>query len=188
MAGFSSRVRVTYRDLGLKKIVKNVQQTGVRSVQVGVVGAKANDPSGDGRRTVGVAALINQFGTDDGVIQPRPFLTEPYQKQRARVTGLLRETARRVISPSSNGEVALDWLGGELAKMVRDALVSGANYAHNKPTTILKKGFDHALVWTEALANAISHRLIRVSGSILEAGSAIGDYESFEYTGGGGDE
>lgn len=186
MAFVDHKFRIAYRDFGLKRILANVRQVDAERIRVGVVGSRANEPSGDGRRTVAVAAIINHYGSDDGVVPPRPFLTEPFQKYRSRVARLMRDAAKRVLRPGGTGEQALDWLGGELARIVRvDMLTQPGVPPSNRPKTVEKKGFDHPLVWTNALVRAITHQIVRASGSLLDRGSSAGEYEHFSIRGGG---
>jgi hypothetical protein len=177
-----ANVRVTWKDFGLEKILTGVQRAGVNNIHVGLVGPKALEPSADGRLTNAEVGAINYHGTDDGVVPPRKWLDEPF-KNRKHVTGLFASAALRILNRPSEPEVALEWLGGELARVVHDRiLASPAVGKPNAPSTIAKKGFDHALLWLGGLANAISYRLVRKSGDITEAGTG-GEFEAFQVSG-----
>ncbi len=176
--------RVVYRDFGMKRIFTAVQRAGLERLRVGVVGPKASEmsDSSGGRLTNEQVARINYYGTDDGHIPPRRFLLEPFQNGRRKVTSIFRAGTQRLLGESA--DLAMDWIGKQLAAMVRTAVEKEPGVAPpNAPATILKKGFDHPLMWLGHLAEAISHRIVRGSGDVVEAGAAIGDYERFEVGG-----
>ncbi len=177
-------VRVVYRDLGLKKILAACTRLGGLNLRVGVVGAKANERTADGRLTNAENGAIQQYGlAGPPGSPPRDFLNQPFTSQKAKVASILRRITGRVVRLEETPEQAMDWAGAEFQKISRDAIYAGIA-PRNKPSTIAKKGFDHPLVDTLGLYDAVSHRVVRDSGDVLEAGSASGDFQSFEIGGG----
>lgn len=198
------KVKVTYKDHGLERIVKKLGDVGAKSVNVGVVGPKAEEPAGRGDITNGENAIIQFYGTKN--IPPRKFLTEPFNTHRGEVVKGLSQVVRDVIGGGGQTvahlgggtgagaarmfraivdgvsvDVALDRFGEKMVKIVQeDMLKPGGIGDPNAPATVEKKGFDHPLLETNGLVDAISHRIVRKEfGDALEAGAAIGDYESF---------
>lgn len=174
--------KVTYKDFGLAKILERVSDVNLTRLRVGVVGAKALEPSSDGRHTNAEIAVINQYGSKDGTVPARDFLRGPFQEKRGLVARLFKDVALRIVVAAQSAEVAVDSVGSALSCVIRDALMSheGIGGPQNAESTIARKGFDHPLVETEGLANSISHQLVRSGGDVLEAGSAVGDFEAFE--------
>lgn len=176
-------VRVVYKDFGLKKVIGAYAKMRALSVRVGVVGAKAAEPTADGRLTNAENAMIQQYGlAGPPGAEPRDFLDQPFKSARAVVESALRRATGRMIRLEETPEQAMDWVGGELEKVVRDAIYKKIS-PHNAPATVANKGFDHPLIDTLGLYDAVSHRVVRENGDVLEAGSADGDYESFEIGG-----
>lgn len=176
--------RVVWKDFGLAKILTAVQRAGIEKIQVGVVGPKASDLSEDGRLTNAEVAAINYYGSDDGVVPARRFLDEPFKNTRREVTNIFARAVRQILAHPSAPEAALEEVGTKLARMVRDRIIATPGIGRpNAPSTVAKKGFNHPLVMSYALASAISHRLVRMGGEVLEAGAATFGFESFHISG-----
>lgn len=171
--------RYVYRDFGLKRIVREAQFLGLERIRVGLVGAEAGQPSPvDGRLTNADVGTINHEGTDDGHIPPRRFLVDPYNDARREMTRLFRSAAGRIVRDTAAH--AMDWLGAQLADIPRRYILDDqGDWDRNADATVDKKGFDHPLMWLKGLAQAISHRVVRASGSFFDAGG--GEYEHFQY-------
>ena len=174
--------KVVFTDKGLKKILAEVKRIAGMQVQVGLVGAKAEAPTADGRLTVAEAGIINEFGSGDGHVPRRSFLRDPMHQQRGLVTSLLLQAAGDVATLKATPEAVCDRIGTRLALVVSDAILAGGTpHEGNAASTIKKKGFDEPLVDTGTMLDAVGHRTVRDSGGgTLEAGSSVGDYESFE--------
>lgn len=179
-----ARVRVTWKDYGLEKVLTAVQRACVNDIRVGLVGPKALEPSADGRLTNAEVGEINYRGTDDGVVPPRRWLDEPFKNKRRVVTGIMADVARDILFVDPNHpEAAMERAGSRLAKIIHDRILATPQIGRrNKPSTIAKKGFDHALLWLGGLANAISYRLVRKGGDVIEAGAGS-EFEAFQVSG-----
>lgn len=175
--------KLEFKDMGIGKWMARISDAGLARIRVGVVGAKAGEPSGDGRITVADAAIINEYGVDNGKvkIEERSFLRKPLTHGNPAVSGLMTEFVRKVVDNVGSVDDAANEAGRGLADISRNALLAGIP-PDNAPETIRKKGFDHPLVHTSALAGAISHRVVRESGDVLESGASASDYEAFEYS------
>lgn len=193
-----------YRDLGLKNILRGTRAFSGMRLHVGVVGAKAAERTADGRLTNAENAAIQMYGL--GGAPPRDFLNKPFADRKAEVERVLANAMRRAIgyfvrNSSSGGdrsgsafgtsaspvvgvagtiESVLDEAGRQLARIPRDAIAEGVA-PPNAESTVKSKGFDKPLIDTLGLYDSISHRVVRESGDVLEAGA--GDYEAFEFEG-----
>lgn len=176
-------MKVTYRDFGMQKIMNALLRTSAVTVRVGVVGEKAAEKTADGRLTNAENAAIQQYGLGGKHGVARDFLHGPFTNAQAKVSSILRRVMGRIVRLEESPEQAMDWAGAELQKIARDAIFSGVS-PRNRASTIAKKGFDHPLVDTLTLYDAISHRVVREGGDVLEAGSSVGDFESFQIGGG----
>jgi len=175
--------KVVYKDLGLARILQQVQEAGLARVRVGVVGAKALEPSADGRITLGEEGLINEFGSKDGHVPQRSFLREPLSNNHPLVFRLGTRMVQRIVDGEMTAAEAADAFGAELAQVSRNAIDTGIQ-PNNAPATIDKKGFDHPLVETGNLRAAIGHQTVRETGEIVEGGASADEFQSFEYSGG----
>lgn len=167
-------------DLGLEKLMKSMKFLDKTVVEVGITGEAADKPTADGRLTIGQAAIIDHYGTK--TIPPRPFVTSVMNSPVA-----MPAAADIVSTALSFGNVdgALNRAGEKLAEEMRDAIYKGDRFVANAPATVAKKGFDHPLIDTSTLVDAIGHRLVRGSGDIVDAGAGSeGEYESYHVEGG----
>lgn len=178
-------MRLEYRDVGLKKVLKQIEKTSALKLRVGVVGAKAAERTADGRLTNAENAVIQMFGLAGPPGSPaRDFLNQPFRDKKSRIATILRRVAGRIVKLQETPEMALDWAGKELAEIPKTAIdFSPRNMPRNAPVTVARKGFDHPLVETRGLQQSISHRIVRTTGDVLESGSAVGDFEAFEIGG-----
>lgn len=181
----SGKVRVEYKDLGLKKVFDAIARIGLVSLRVGVVGAKASQLTADGRLTNAENAVIQQYGLAPKHYTKRDFLNQPFKSERAKVAGILRRVMGRVVNLYETPEQAVDWAGYQLQKITRDAIMDPPGIGPlNAPATVEKKGFNHPLIDHLDLYDAISHRVVRESGDVIDAGGAVDAVESFEIGGG----
>jgi hypothetical protein len=171
------------RDLGIGKVLERFAELRGAKLRVGVVGPRASERTADGRLTNAENAVIQQYGLAPKHYTSRDFLNAPFKEERARVANALRRAAGRVVRLEATPEQALDAAGYDLEKIATDAILDKQVPPPNRTATVDSKGFDHPLVDSLGLVNAISHRVVKESGA-LEAGSAIGDYESYEIGGG----
>lgn len=175
-------VKLEYRDFGLTEITKRIAELRGTRLYVGVVGPRASELTEDGRLTNAENAAIQQYGLAPKHYTKRDFLKGPFTRERSRVSSILRRVAGRVLRLQMTPEQSLDEAGYELERIVLEAIDAHVK-PENAPATVEKKGFNHPLVETNNLSNAISHRIVRGSGDVLEAGSTVDDFQAFEISG-----
>jgi hypothetical protein len=142
-------------DMGLERFLRSISYLEQTRVRIGVVGDAAARTASSGRITLGEAAIINEFGTRD--IPARPFV------HSALHTPLARQLAVKIAQTAvtfGDVEAALHDAGQQLAHVVRDAIYHG-EFTANAAATARKKGFDHPLIDTSELADAVGHELVR---------------------------
>lgn len=174
-------VRFEFRDLGLAEVVRRFRELDVVSLRVGAVGPKAQQRTADGRLTNAENLVIQMFGLG-GAAPRNPF--QVFDKSTPMVAGIFRRICSNVIRLQETPEQAIDRAGYQLVKLTTDAILNRQIPPPNKPSTIDKKGFDHPLVDSSGLVDAMSHQVVRGGGGLLDAGAAIGDYDTFEVGGG----
>ncbi len=182
------RVKLSYKDKGLNKILREFAKAHSAGIKVGVVGPKAGELSDNGRYTNAEVAVVNEFGSDDGHVPARSFLRSTFRNRPKETADLLKVAALGVIHNTPIAQ-SFDSIGKKLAEMVKQTIHDGTadGRKHNAPSTIAKKGFDHPLVATGGLAEAISHQVVHRSGDVLDAGASDSEFESFSVTTGGGE-
>lgn len=145
-------------DNGWEKIRKNWEYLSYNNVAVGIVGTAGGRPSGNGRTTIGDVALLNEFGT---VRTPaRSFLRRALRGPRGHE--LAEYLAYQSLGP---GPMAphLAYAGHSLANLMRDIITYSAARP-NEPSTVRRKGFQHALWETADMRDAIAFELVRYTG------------------------
>lgn len=172
---------VEWVDLGLEEFMRGVRVLDQTKVRVGVVGPAASAPASSGRITIAEAALISEFGSRKAGIPGRHAISGTITPEQALKVG---EDVARTVMSFGNVDGALDEAGRKLAEVIVDRILRG-DFEPNATSTVKKKGFDHPLIDTSGLVNAVGHQLVRGSGDIVESGAAVGDFEAFEV---GGDE
>lgn len=181
--------KVVYKDLGLEALLKRVAEADLKQIKVGIVGPKASEPSSDGRLTNAEVAVINEYGSDDGVVPRRSFIRDTLEhEQRQKVAAHLTEMARSIVQGTKSADAAADEAGSALAVLIAHKILSAEGLRPNAPATEKFKGFNHPLLDTGGLVDAVSHQVVRKGGEVLESGSTVGDYQAFEVSAGEGGE
>lgn len=173
--------RVAWIDLGWSRFLRGVTVLDHTTVHVGVVGDAANRPSTDGRLTMGEVAIINEYGAPKANIPPRHFVAG------VKHTNIPEREGQFVVETLigfGNVDEALHRAGRALAQHMVDAVLRGVP-PPNTISTIKKKGFDHPLIDSSGLVQAIGHELVRFGGDTVAAAGEGGEYQSFSIEGGG---
>ena len=151
------KVSVTDRDTGWAALFKRAKDAKDGRVKVGVL---ADDAKGDveteGGLTVAELATVLHYGTSDGQIPPRPFLSMAFDEQRPALTAMGDKLISAVITGAVTAEKALNLMGLKLATEAKRVISVGAKLAPNAPSTVAQKGSARPLVDTGRLLGAIT--------------------------------
>ncbi len=173
--------QIIYTDRGLLQILSAVAKADSTRVKVGVVGAKGGEPSAnDPRITVAEVAAINEFGSTVADVPARPAIGHTFREKQQEVVGYLADAARHVVL-SGNADVALERAGAAMAAAVRDTIAESP-FDPNAEATVKKKGFDHPLVDTGQLLEAIGHELVHGGSAVAALESEGFELESVDTT------
>ena len=164
---------VIYRDLGLKKILKQAQEAGDYRLKVGVVGAQAQIPTHDGRLTMGELGALMELGSA-GKFPARPFIAEGLNERKAEIGMLSKVVAQGIVLRQTPAIEGLAWLGERLAKMVQEKVESNMAPESAMTTVMKKDGFDHTLIDTGGLHDAIGYKVVRkIEGDFASAEASV---------------
>lgn len=129
------------------------------SIAVGVVGAGALQQHPTAKITIGEIAAIQEFGSGDGHIPPRPMLRDTFLNH-----GWVRDTlgmaVRRVVQGKSTARQAMNRAGKIFADGVRTTLLDGVSPANAEATVDWKGHGDTLIGLTGALYDAITHKIL----------------------------
>lgn len=126
------------------------------SLVVGVVGPEANriHPTSHGQLQTWQIGALQEFGSRDGHIRPRPFVGNTI-KTPGLVLGALGMAARKVVNKQSTPFRALAEAGEKISNAMKETLLAGVP-PDNKPATVDWKGHGDTLIGlTGALYDAI---------------------------------
>ena len=172
--------RVVWVDLGWSRFLQGVTTLETSTVIAGVVGEAAQRPSADGRLKMVDVAIINEYGAPKAEIPARHFVASVKHTTIAEREG---EHVVQTLVDFGNVDEALHQAGRALAHHMVDVVLRGVPPS-NASSTIRKKGFDHPLIDSSGLVDAIGHEIVRGSGDTVAPAGEGGDYESFEVSGG----
>lgn len=152
------RIKYHFDDKPFREFLVAMKEFGRDSIAVGVLGSEALQQHPGSKITVGEIAAINEFGT--GHIPARPFIRNT-MANTAWVRDILADSVRRVISGKSTARQAMNRAGKKLADGVRATLLDGVG-PPNAQATIDWKGHGDTLIGlTDALYDAITHRILK---------------------------
>jgi hypothetical protein len=152
------RANLKVVDHGFAKLAKTVEELARGGyVKVGVLDS---GPGGESHGTLTNAQLatIMEFGTADGSIPARPFVTQAIDAHRPEYVELLKKLLRAVVSPDNpmTLERALGLLGAKAAADIKTYVTDGTHFVENAPETVARKGSSVPLIDTAQMLGAIS--------------------------------
>lgn len=129
--------KVEDRDLGYTAVIKNVTALSSKSLVVGVLqdAGKAED----GETDLVDVAVWNEYGTRDGHIPARPFLSIATDENKVKWQKLAEGAATSVIDRKMPVDQALEIIGNQMAGDVQMVIGDKSKLKPNKPATIRAK-------------------------------------------------
>lgn len=140
-------VRVTDRDLGFKKRVRNLQNLNNKSVKAGILSSAGTEDNGV--KIVDVA-IYNEFGTSR--IPSRPFVRIASEKNQQTWAN---ETEKIVDKIVAGYDANFSNLGDRMVENIKDVIGDKNLLVPNAPSTIRRKGHDKPLIDTGKLKASI---------------------------------
>lgn len=144
--------RVQEIDRGWGRIRGQVQEAQRKAVKIGIQEGEVRE---DGTDMVLIAA-VNHFGTEDGRIPSRPFLTQAYDRNRDKINRQIQAEWDAVLSGTKAIDQALNGLGQMHTDHVQREITRG-NFPPNADSTVSKKGSSRPLIDTGRLRQSIRH-------------------------------
>lgn len=131
-----SPVKVTVRDLGLKRIQKEIEASKKAHVNVGVLSTAGTYATDEGPVNLADVATFNEFGTHS--IPARPFMAQAFDKNVAAIKSFV---AKRLDDVHSGKGTALGGLKliGEFFKGKVQETISNGDFEPNAPATLAAK-------------------------------------------------
>lgn len=144
-------IEVDDRELeqALKGVREFLQSLGGGELEVGLLG---NPGVHGSREELWRIAWINELGSIQKNIPPRPFITQAQQQ----ITSEFPDDFAREMAQGHSVEEILYHLGEKYAREWREIIDSWTT-PPNAPATIRKKGFDDPLVETGAMRDAVTY-------------------------------
>ena len=123
--------------------------------RAGVINEPAKQEHGDSNISTGMLATILEYGNEH--IPARSFVKGTFRKNIKEYRGALRSVPFAMLDEQSLPET-LDLIGAKMAQDMKAAIFNGVGLPPpNALSTIARKGFDHPLLETTQLMEAIGH-------------------------------
>lgn len=154
----ASSVRITDKDHGWAAMRKRVFGFGKPKITVGVLAGEGDEPKASGALTVLEAAIINEFGSENGDIPARPAIRGWFDSAQKEIHDRLFLETQAVIAGKRTKEQALQrvalWAVGEIQKRIADGVEPA-----NADSTVRRKGSSTPLVNTGQFRSSIASRV-----------------------------
>lgn len=138
-----------------------VSRLGGTQVRVGVLGdAAAQIHPVHGDLTVGMVALVNEFGSRDGHVPRRSFIASTFHDHPEEIGEMAARAASQVINQGTPAADALGLAGERCAELMQRQILDQSIPPPNRPSTVAQKGSDHPLLDTGLLVKSISHAVV----------------------------
>jgi len=157
MARTTRHGRVKEIDRGWRRLAREIPELKNRNVTVGIQQGEA--PYDDGT-SLALVALINELGTDDGRIPPRPAFAQNMDENRDKYLRHLERLPRLLAEGKTTVDQHLDRLGQMAEDDLRATIVS-LREPPNADSTIDRKGSSNPLVEDGRLNQSVRYKVGR---------------------------
>jgi len=144
-------VTVIDKDLGFKRIVREVKRTSKSYTEVGFQGDKKE---ASGKARIVDVAVFNEFGTEN--IPSRSFMRTAFDRVQSQLDRLITNLYRRLllgeIGTAKSLKIIGEYMKSEVQKQIDMTLEPS-----NSPSTIKQKGSSHPLIDTGQMKQSITH-------------------------------
>ena len=141
------------KDLGWKKILRNMRKIDAKAVKVGI---QDGDKTSDGKESLAYIASLHEFGSPGGKIPERSFIRTAIDKNEHKINNLSDGLALKILDGSVTVRGALDLIGLKVTGMIQEQITDG-DYVPLSPATIKKKGNDKPLIDTGHMWQSVRH-------------------------------
>lgn len=145
-----------------KKLYSMVKDLDKKYVKVGILSDKGGQEVEEGSDlTMLDLGVIHQFGTEDGRVPARYWLTTYFESKPDEVSAKVSELAKAVVMNKVDVRRGLELLGLWATAQVKKTITAGEPLPPpNAPITIARKGSDRPLVDTGRFVNSIAHEVV----------------------------
>lgn len=143
------------------RILRELRSAKGAYVAVGVQGEEANIGQGGDLNLAGIAT-VNEFGTKDGDIPPRPFMRNAWDKNQENIRTVQRKALEQVVAGKRTAADGLAIIGAWFQAAVQKEITSNTP-PPNAPRTIEIKGSSRTLIDTGKLRQSITY-VVHMSG------------------------
>lgn len=146
---------VVDKDLGWKKILRNMRKIDAKAVKVGI---QDGDKTSDGKESLAYIASLHEFGSPGGKIPERSFIRTAIDKNEHKINNLSDGLALKILNGSVTVRGALDLIGLKVTGMIQEQITDG-DYVPLAPATIRRKknNSDKPLIDTGHMFQSVRH-------------------------------
>jgi phage gpG-like protein len=148
-------------DPAYARIMRELRAAKGAYVTVGVQGADANIGASEDLNLAAIAT-VNEFGTKDGRIPPRPFMRNAWDKNQEALRVVQRKALEQVVDGKRTAADGLALIGAWFQAAVQNEIASNTP-PPNAPRTIEMKGSSRTLIDTGRLRQGITYA-VHMSG------------------------
>jgi hypothetical protein len=142
------------KDKGWNNIQKELQILKKGSTKVGL---QSGEPvEGEPMLTMAELGSIHEFGTKDGDIPARPFMSTTFDDNKKNLNNFIAALTSKVMQGNMPAKQAVALLGEWYEAKIKSK-INSIRFPPNAPTTIARKGSSKPLIDTGQMRNSIRH-------------------------------
>ena len=148
------------RDLGLKRIIKQLKKIKNSTVTVGIHKDAGKYPTSSAP-AVAYVGSIQEFGPEAHRVEfgPRPYMRPVFDKTTKRLTNIIKKGINSVYAGRSTAKNVLDEVGKQHASDIKNFLIQDKVKPKTSPAVMEKKKTKITLVETQKLHDSIRHKV-----------------------------
>lgn len=150
--------KTTDRDLGEKELLKILGQMKTTFVEVGLFEGEEHPESKE--LSIAQIGTVHEFGSSDGRVPARPWLSTTHDKHEARYRGLLDRAYSQILAGKVKVGMALQAFGEKAASDAR-RMITDIKDPPKADATLARQGerFNNPLIWLGYMRAAVRSRI-----------------------------
>ncbi len=152
--------KIIDRDLGMKRILRNLKKLKKAEVTVGFHKDAGKYPT-SGAPNVAYVASIQERGPEEHSVEfgPRPFMRPVFDKTQKRLTNIIKKGINAVYAGRSTAKNVLDEVGRQHADDIKNFVIRDKVRPKTSSPVMDKKKTKITLVETQKLHDSIRHKV-----------------------------
>lgn len=140
-----------------RRLQRRILDIAARGLKV-EAGVFDNAPHAGSSASIADIAKYHEYGT--ATIPERSFVRRTFQQKRQEISRLTVAAGRAIMQDRIDAKTAMNDVGEKIADMIKHTITDSSIPPPLAPSTVKRKGHDHALIDTHQLVEAVAWKVV----------------------------